>query len=398
MQRVRCNRTLDFSNLEPVLSIISSFLGNDAITLRFVCQLTRNVRATLECEKASRIPPNLEKFMAFQILPSTVFSNLFHLRKLRVHGRVELSTSAFRSALLHAPLEEFTCSILLQADMAMDDFVAFLLQKPLSVLQIDECVTDALTLLIGAHKTLRKLAISLDGNPAALHRIAKCSSLREVRLEVPETYPQHAFAPFSDLPLTILELNGCCSFDGVQKSLLEMTAISFNENEVVDLSLLNETKLKKLQLWCERAVGELSVPSLEWLVIKVRDSWMTLPTFPNLQVLAVNTLFAEDIENIATQSPLLKVFEFVLHYETTEEYVRTLVALSNLKLEYLGVYCERQIRLQGIKNVCHNLKVLVLDGDQEVTSSLRKRAAKKNIYFENSDLIMNYAYPRHNLF
>lgn len=395
MQRARFSLT--FQSLEPVLPVISSYLGNESITLRLVCQITCNLRATLECEKVSRIPLNLEKLTTYEVLPATVLPNFNCLTSITIYGRHDVWTSQLHAALHHTPLEEFTCSMLLQQDMGMDDFVIFLLQKQLTILQLDEIVSDTVTPLIGAHGCLRKLAISLDGSPSGISEIAKCKTLREVRLDVPETYSPESFAPFSKLPLTLLELNGSCSFEGFQPSLTELSVMSFFENEEVDLSRLAPANLTKLQLWCERAVGTLQGKTLEWLVMKVRDSWMTVPMIENLQVLSVNTLFTDDVETIALHSPLLRVFEFGLYY-VPDEYVRVLVALSNIKLEYLGVYCESQLRLQGIKNVCHSLKVLVLDGEQPISENLRSSAAKKNIYFENSEVILKYAYPRHHLF
>jgi hypothetical protein len=174
---------------------------------------------------------------------------------------------------------------------------------------------------------------------------------------------------------------------------------------VLNLSCLNKINLKKLQIWCESADmdEDFSIPSLEWLVFKVRDSSLAfymLPDFANLQVLATNSLFAQEIESLSYSSPHLKVLEFVMCFdvETVQEYERMLAALSDLKLEYLGVYFERQIQLQEIKDICPELKVLVLDGDEDVSTELRSFAEQKNIYFEDSDLILNYAYPKHQLF
>ena len=176
--------SIDFSCIEPVLSIVSSYLDNDSIILRRVCKLTRHLRASLECEIANRIPPNLVKFVAFQIVPSTTFTCLSYLKTIRLNGQFTVSTSRLLEALLHAPLEEFTCSVLLQADMGMDDFATVLLRKPLTTFQLNEYVTDAVASIIGEHAFLRNLAITLHGAPSALSEIAKCKSLREVRLEV----------------------------------------------------------------------------------------------------------------------------------------------------------------------------------------------------------------------
>lgn len=146
--------------------------------------------------------------------------------------------------------------------------------------------------------------------------------------------------------------------------------------------------------------GDFDVPSLEWLVFKVRVSSIELPAFPNLRVFATTELFASDIEMLSLSSPHLKVLEFIMCFDvdTVQEYDWMLSALSKFKLEYLGVYAESQIRLQEIKEDCPNLKVLVLDGNENVSSHLRRSAAANNIFFEKSDLILNYAYPKHMLF
>jgi hypothetical protein len=402
MLRARTDQTIEFVDLEPVFSCIVSFLGNDAITLRRVCRSTSGVRGTLHCEIARLIPPNLEAFSALEMLPGSGFNtnDLCHMRSLRIHGKISIKTSILYSALLNAPLEEFTCGILLhEDDVSMSHLVTFLLGKALTVLHLDEFVSDDILPLIGAHRTLRKLAISLDGSPANVREIAKCNTLREVRLEVPEAYPGTAFAPFAALPLTSFELNGCNSFDYVQSSLLELTTMAFDEAGEVDFNRLKCTKLTKLQVWSERATGDLEGLPLEWLVLKVRDSWTPMPAFPNLRVLAVNTLFLDDIELVARQSPLLKVFEFGIYYETISEYVGILLALSTFaELEYLGVFGEKQIHLRGIKDVCGRLKLLILDGEEDISPELRASAKERDIWFDDSSLVMNAAYPRAHLF
>jgi len=400
MQKHCGDATPAFEDIEPVLGIVASFLENDSLAFRRVCRVTRNLRAKLNCGKLSQIPKDLEELATTNILAGTLVPKMNYLKVIKLRGKLTIYTSALRNALFNAPLEQFTCSVLLQQDIWMDELVAFLLEKRLTVLQLDEFVSDAVLPLIGAHPCLRKLAISIDGDASMVEEIAKCSTLKSVRLEVPESYPSIAFQSFSKLAISDFELNGRTCFNFVQSSMVEIRTMSFNDHDEVDLDLLNCTKLRKLEICCDSATGTLeALPLIEWLVLKVRNYWVPMSPLARLRVLCVSTLFVEDVQSISANSPLLNVFEFGLYHETAQEKDFVLAALSTLTfLEWVGVYCDHQTELQGIKDACSRLKMLVLDGEEFVPTEMRVAAAKRNIFFDNSDMILNFARPDHSLF
>jgi hypothetical protein len=318
-----------------------------------------------------------------------------HLKSLTLHGKYHLSIPVLQAAIATAPLEHIIVTVLLFPAKDVGDFVKSLLQKPLRTLKLDECVPDDVVALIG-RTHLCDLAISLNGGAAAIKEMAKCQTLRKLRLEVPEKQYQDAdFQPLSNLSLETMELNGSPSTAYVQPALMKVSTF-FYEGEI-NLSRFRKG-LKTLEVWGNSVKGDIEgLTTLEWLVI-MRPFKLTVK-LPNLVVLQVGDLFSMDVAEIAKHSPNIEVWSFCLRLIGPSDLVATLVALSNLsRLQYLGIECQNQLRLQGAMNVCHHLKLLLLDGDQVVREETRQRAALRNIIFDNAYSLLDYARPKLDIF
>ena len=363
--------------------------------LRQACSSTRSIRATLDCPHASRIPPNLSSLRICDLALVEPVKAMPYLKSLTLHGKYHLSISVLQAAISAAPLEHIIVTVLLFPAKDVGVFVKSLLEKPLQTLKLDEYVPDDVVALIG-RTHLRDLAISMNGEAAAIKEMAKCRTLRKLRLEVPERrYQDVDFLPLSELPLEVMELNGCSSTAYVQPALKKASTF-FYEGEI------NLTKfrkgLKTLEVWGESVKGDIdTLTTLEWLVIMC--PFEIKVKLPNLIVLQVGDLFSFDVEDIAKHSPNIEVWSFSLRLIGPSDLVATLVALSNLsRLQYLGIETPNQIRLQGAMNVCHHLKLLLLDGEQVVREEIRQRAKLRNIIFDNAYSLLDYARPKHDMF
>lgn len=371
-----------------IFRVITPFLAH-AASLRAASRQYHTLIMSIHCDKIGKLPPNVEVLIADEALPDFKFpDDMQHMKVLKLLGGANLPGSELAKAIGAPQLVELVWCVRLESP---DDsaFKPLLTAENLRVLHLYEFVPDYVLECVGKSR-LEFFCAWLDGQPTNVKKIAKCKTLRKVGLYAYK-YPSDAFNEIAKLSLVDFDLNG---------AMLEQCPTTLNHCSIectsatFDYGILKTPNLTSLALTCDSVVGELPHYHFKFLLITVRARYtlMRLPVLPYILMLSVGGLSIQMVKELVETSPDLSVLHFfLLNCGTPEDRDALLAVLSTSKLEYLGICCDSQLQLIPIKDVCPKLKVLVLEGTEQVTEELRLDATPKNIFFEESITILSKA-------